>query len=127
MMIETSSTPRPATPAKLRDGSWGARVRGPVQAGDTVTITTSAGKTWQARVERVVWTGEGVTLCATSSLDRASTPAPAATYGGRIEASRQAWGRARGMGSGHGQAAAVAGYPSYCTDSPSCRCYDCAS
>lgn len=61
------TTTRQATPARLRDGSWGARVAGTVCVGDTVTITTRAGKTWQARVERVVWTGEGVTLCATAS------------------------------------------------------------
>ncbi len=29
--------------------------------------------------------------------------------------------------SGAGQAARVPGYSSYCTDRPSCRCYDCAS
>lgn len=31
------------------------------------------------------------------------------------------------MGSGAGSAAPVAGYSSYCTDRPGCRCYDCAS
>ena len=31
------------------------------------------------------------------------------------------------MGSGHGQAAAVRGYSSYCTANASCGCYDCAS
>lgn len=31
------------------------------------------------------------------------------------------------MGSGHGTAAPVRGYSSYCTDNDSCRCYDCAS
>ena len=67
-----------ATPAKLRDGSWGARVRGTVAAGDVVTITTSAGKTWQATVQRVIWRGAGVSICATAGLDRAATPRPAA-------------------------------------------------
>lgn len=67
-----------ATPAKLRDGSWGARVRGAASQGDTVRITTSTGKSWDARVTTVVWSGEGVTLCATASLDRA--PAASTTY-----------------------------------------------
>jgi hypothetical protein len=31
------------------------------------------------------------------------------------------------MGSGHGRAATVKGYSSYCTANPSCGCYDCAS
>ena len=56
--------------------------------------------------------------------------APAAkptTYSGRIESSRRAWGARRGMGSGHGAAVKMPGYSSYCTDSPTCRCYDCAS
>lgn len=66
------STTINARPAKLRNGSWGARVEGTVREGDTVTITTSSGKSWQARVTKVLWTGEGVSLCATSSLDRPS-------------------------------------------------------
>jgi len=63
-----------ATPAKLRSGAWGARVQGTVAEGDVVTITTRAGKSWQARVTRVVWTGEGVAICATESIDRPSRP-----------------------------------------------------
>lgn len=59
-----------ATPTKLRSGAWGARTREPVSQGDTVTITTRAGKSWQARVTRVVWSGSGVSVCATESLDR---------------------------------------------------------
>lgn len=62
-----------ASPAKLRDGTWGARVTSSVSVGDTVTITTRAGKSWDARVVRVVWSGSGVTLCATESLDRRPT------------------------------------------------------
>lgn len=57
-----------ASPAKLRDGSWGARVMSPVvKAGDTVRILTKAGKSWTATVSRVVWTGQGISLCATGS------------------------------------------------------------
>lgn len=96
-----------ATPAKLRDGSWGARIQGAVSVGDVVKITTKAGKSWEARVSSVVWSGEGVTLVATASLDRAP--------------------RHGRMGYGHGAAAAMPGYSRYCTASASCRCYDCAS
>lgn len=73
-----TSSAIPATPAKLRDGSWGARIEGAAAPGDTLTITTKAGKTWQAKVTRVVWQGEGVALVATVSLDsapRAAAPA----------------------------------------------------
>ncbi len=54
-----------ATPVKLRSGEWGAKVQGQVREGDTVTITTRAGKSWEARVSRVVWHGGGVSICAT--------------------------------------------------------------
>jgi hypothetical protein len=61
----------PATPLKLRNGDWGAKAQSAdVSAGDTLTITTRSGKSWQARVDRVVWTGDDVAICATSSLDR---------------------------------------------------------
>ena len=56
-----------ATPAKLRNGSWGARVQGRVSAGDSVQITTKAGKSWTATVSKVVWSGNGVSICATES------------------------------------------------------------
>lgn len=69
-----------ASPAKLRDGSWGARVPGNAAKGDGVTIKTRAGKTWPARVVVVLWSGEDhktgnpVSLCRTESLDRRSAP-----------------------------------------------------
>lgn len=59
-----------ATPAKLRNGSWGARVETSVSVGDLLTITTRSCKRWGARVTRIVWTGENVSLCETQSLDR---------------------------------------------------------
>ena len=72
-----------ATPAKLKNGSWGARVetstlgktavRGELE-GTTVTVRTRAGKTWDAEVEKVVWIGEergkSIALCATVNRDR---------------------------------------------------------
>lgn len=65
-----------ATPTKLRNGSWGARVvfdaaaALPPRENDIIAITTRSGKSWNARVERVLWTGDGVAICATASLDR---------------------------------------------------------
>lgn len=58
-----------ASPAKLRSGAWGARVAGEVQSGDVVQITTRSGKTWDAQVVKVVWTGDGISLCETRSMD----------------------------------------------------------
>lgn len=61
-----------ATPTKLRSGEWGARVEGSVRTGDTITIRTKAGKMWDARVERVVWTDGAVSIVATASAPRRS-------------------------------------------------------
>jgi hypothetical protein len=62
-----NATTLAASPTKLRSGSWGARVNGPAAVGDIVTITTRGGKTWDAEVTKVVWTGEGVSVCATAA------------------------------------------------------------
>jgi len=59
-----------ASPTKLRTGDWGAKVQSDaVQEGDEITITTRAGKSWRARVGKVVWRGDGVAIVATESLD----------------------------------------------------------
>lgn len=86
-----------ATPTKLRDGTWGARVSGRVSEGDLVTIRTSTGKTWQARITRIVWAGKDrdgadAAIVATASTEpKPATPARRA----RIGAPR-AGGRCRG-------------------------------
>lgn len=61
-----------ATPAKLQSGAWGARVTGNANPGDVLTIIAASGKSWEAVVERVVWTNGEVSLCATSSQKRHS-------------------------------------------------------
>ena len=58
---------RKAKPKKLRNGQWGAVVDGVVSSGDTITITTAAGKSWTATVSRVIWVGGGVSIVATRS------------------------------------------------------------
>lgn len=60
-----------ASPAKLNDGSWGARTSGVPTSGDIITIKTRAGKTWQAKVKAVVWTNQTNSLVATERLDYA--------------------------------------------------------
>ena len=54
-----------ATPAKLKNGTWGARVKTEIRMGDMLTITTKSGKSWDATVGCVVWHGDGVWLCTT--------------------------------------------------------------
>ena len=63
-----------ASPAKLANGTWGARVAGVAKPGDAITITTAAGKSWTASVVKVVWTGGNVTIVATASTTAASAP-----------------------------------------------------
>ena len=82
-----------SSPTKLSDGTWGARVlldEVPASAatvaalrGQILNITARSGKTWQAKVSRVVWAGAnkygsapGVALCATvkTASARASKP-----------------------------------------------------
>lgn len=57
-----------ATPTKLRNGDWGAKVQGSVSEGDYIQITTRAGKSWGANVARVIWRGDGVSIVATMAL-----------------------------------------------------------
>jgi len=52
------------TYTKLRDGSWGVRAPASTKAGDTITVTKKSGETKVERVERVLWTGDGIALCA---------------------------------------------------------------
>ena len=66
----------PASPAKLRSGAWGARVRDPdVSVGAHIQITTKAGKSWPAEVTAVVARYADAALVATRSLDTGHTPA----------------------------------------------------
>lgn len=77
-------------PAKLKEGGWGAHVHSDkVQPGDTVSLTTKAGKEWDAVVEKVVWTGtdsdgQACALCTLVGKDKPAgsaakpaAPAPA--------------------------------------------------
>lgn len=52
-----------ATFAKLRDGSWGLRVKGQVSSGQSVTVTKKSGGSEVKTVGRVLWSGDGVSLC----------------------------------------------------------------
>jgi hypothetical protein len=52
-----------ATWARLRDGAWGLRVQGEARTGDTVRAVRASGASALVRVGRIVWSGEGVTLC----------------------------------------------------------------
>lgn len=58
-----------ATYTKLKSGEWGIRVEGKVSEGDVITVTKKDGATKSETVEKVVWTGNGITLCAIRQRD----------------------------------------------------------
>jgi hypothetical protein len=55
-----------ASPIKLSDGSWGARVQGSVSIGQQITIETKAGKKWSAFVCNIVSEDQYGTIVQTS-------------------------------------------------------------
>jgi len=66
-----SNTRFEASPKKLRDGSWGAIISaasaGNAKTGDTLRITTKSGKSWEATIAKVIWTGSGKAIVSTRS------------------------------------------------------------
>ena len=57
-----------ATPAKLKNGSWGARIAGdPVKAGTSIRVTARSGKAWDAVIDRVLWSGDGISIVSTKT------------------------------------------------------------
>lgn len=66
-----------ATYTKLRSGEWGIRISGTAKKGDRVTVTKKSGESKIETVRNVVWSGNGITLCAVErqepSYDRGSS------------------------------------------------------
>lgn len=56
-----------ATYTKLKSGEWGVRVEGSVKVGQSITVRKKSGETKTETVAKVVWTGDGISLCAVSS------------------------------------------------------------
>lgn len=81
----------PATYTKLRDGSWGVRVIGAaVTAGQSLTVNTKAGEAKSETIDRVLWSGDGASIC--SVVARKRQP----SYGGDSQRAMEA--RARRYG-----------------------------
>ncbi len=60
-----------ASYTKLKSGEWGIRVQGAAKQWQTVSVTTKAGKNKTETVTKVIWSGNGVTLCAIQSRETA--------------------------------------------------------
>jgi hypothetical protein len=52
-----------ATYTKLQSGEWGIRVTGSVTPGAKVVVTKKSGETKEETVGKVVWAGNGISLC----------------------------------------------------------------
>lgn len=61
-----------ATYTKLKSGAWGVRVQGAVTAGQVVTVTKRDGSSRSEMIERVLWSGNNICLCAITSTQRQS-------------------------------------------------------
>ena len=55
-----------ATYMKLKDGSWGVKVQGSIEAGRCVTVTKKSGE---------IWSGDGISTCAIDSSIRSTSTA----------------------------------------------------
>lgn len=53
-----------ATYTKLRSGEWGLRIKGEAKTGLKVKVTKRSGEVKTETVDRVIWSGNGITLAA---------------------------------------------------------------
>ena len=51
---------------KLRDGSWGVKVDGTATVGQSIKVAKNSGETQDVTIQRIVFSGNGVSLCAVS-------------------------------------------------------------
>lgn len=51
------------TYAKLNDGTWGIRVIGRAESGQTIEVEKKSGEKKRETVDRVLWTRNGISLC----------------------------------------------------------------
>jgi len=78
------------TYTKLRNGSWGVRVQGSVSAGQTVTVAKRDGSTKTETVGRVLWTGQGVSLCSIAQSHRSTSTRRGSGFG-REDCRKYGW------------------------------------
>lgn len=82
-----------ATYTKLQSGEWGIRVTGTVSPGVTVPVSKKSGETKTETVGKVVWSGNGVSLCTIAGATAAKKPSytptasrPGKTYRKSVQA-----------------------------------------
>ena len=85
MMTTTAATHLPsASWARLRDGSWGLRIEGAgLRAGDRVRARRKDGSDSIETIDRIVWTGEGVTVASVVASAKPATRSYGSSSSGR--------------------------------------------
>ena len=74
-----------ATYTKLKSGAWGIRVEGTVRDGAVVPVRKKSGEVKNETVVKVLWTGNGISLCAISQMiAAASSSRSSRKYGGNV-------------------------------------------
>lgn len=53
-----------ATFTKLKNGDWGVKVNGSASPGQQVTVDKKSGGTKTVKIAKVLWSGNGVSICA---------------------------------------------------------------
>ncbi len=67
-----------ATFTKLKSGEWGVRVPYKVEAGQQISVYPQSGDVKQVVIEKVIWKGNGIWLCAIEQRKRPRTKRDAA-------------------------------------------------
>lgn len=87
----------PATYTKLKNGDWGIRVTGAKpREGAVVTVTKKDGSTKVETVRRVLWSGDGIHLCAVGSGSAQTTRPTARGTNGDVYTRRNGTSGVRG-------------------------------
>lgn len=63
-----------ASYTKLKSGEWGVRIEGTAQQGQQVIVKKKDGTTKTETITQIVWSGNGITLCAIGQTKAAYTP-----------------------------------------------------
>lgn len=68
-----------ASYTKLKSGEWGIRVEGGTpKSGERITVVKKSGETKTETIAKVVWSGNGVVLCAIQTQEKVASYQPKA-------------------------------------------------
>lgn len=88
MENETNSKAITVSPAKLLNGAWGVVSTEDLQIGDTVTVRTRGGKTWEAKITAMVGRDRKGSLYGTAKCNASSSATPSPRRAPRSRSTR---------------------------------------